>query len=71
MASRQYYNIYWHACVIAFPVDMKYARLKDDLILDSTRDFYVVIRRKISLDKIINYSASGLPSYLFCHHDDT
>ena len=25
--------------MIAFPVDMKYARLKVDLILDSTRDY--------------------------------
>ena len=32
-------HTYIHACVIAFPVDMKYARLKDDLILDSTRDY--------------------------------
>ena len=33
------YVVTIHACVIAFPVDMKYARLKDDLILDSTRDY--------------------------------
>ena len=45
--------------MIAFSADMYYAiRLGDDFILNSTRD---------NLTEQDRYSASGLPSYLFCH----